>query len=174
MKKKCSKCKKEKPLNEFFKASRIFKNPRINKDGKSTVCKKCVYERIALDKLKNPEKYRELGRNWTKKNPERRKIIRQKYSSSPKGVYRNLIKRGKDKVLISQKDFIEWYSANQFENGKVPCVVDFRGPDPVPEHDSHGELIYLLREYFNFTKDTAFLRSKNENVKKTIKYYQKH
>jgi len=49
-------------------------------------------------------------------------------------------------------------------------VVDFRGPDPVPENDSHGELIYLIREYFNFTKDTAFLRSMNEYVLKAAEY----
>jgi hypothetical protein len=27
----------------------------------------------------------------------------------------------------------------QFDNGKVPCCVDDRGSDPVPENDSHGE-----------------------------------
>ncbi len=74
-----------------------------------------------------------------------------------------LLKSG---IVDEVKDFIDWYTANQFENGKVPCVVDSRGPDPVPENDSHGEMIYLIREYFNFTKDTTFLRSKNENVKK--------
>ena len=68
------------------------------------------------------------------------------------------------------KDFINWYTDHQFENGKVPCVVDSRGPDPVPENDSHGEMIYLIREYFNFTKDTAFLRSKNINVLKAVDY----
>ena len=80
-----------------------------------------------------------------------------------------LLKSG---IVNEVKDFIEWYSSNQFENGKVPCVVDSRGPDPVPEHDSHGELIYLIREYFNFTKDTTFLRSKNENVKKAVEYIE--
>ena len=80
-----------------------------------------------------------------------------------------LLKSG---IVTEVKDFIEWYSANQFENGKVPCVVDSRGPDPVPEHDSHGELIYLIREYFNFTKDTTFLRSKNKNVIKAVEYIE--
>ncbi len=51
-------------------------------------------------------------------------------------------------------------------------MVDFRGPDPVPENDSHGEMIYLLREYFNFTQDTSFLRSKNENVLKAVDYIE--
>ena len=80
-----------------------------------------------------------------------------------------LLKSG---IVNEVKDFIDWYTAHQFENGKVPCVVDSRGPDPVPENDSHGELIYLIREYFNFTKDTTFLRSKNENVKKAVEYIE--
>ncbi|MCX6246194.1 MAG: discoidin domain-containing protein [Bacteroidetes bacterium] len=78
-----------------------------------------------------------------------------------------LLKSG---IVKEVKDFIDWYADHQFENGKVPCVVDTRGPDPVPENDSHGEMIYLIREYFNFTKDTAFLRSKNRNVLKAVDY----
>ncbi|MCJ7553675.1 MAG: hypothetical protein MUO34_07300, partial [Ignavibacteriaceae bacterium] len=80
-----------------------------------------------------------------------------------------LLKSG---IVTEVKDFIEWYADHQYENGKVPCVVDSRGPDPVPEHDSHGEMIYLIREYFNFTKDTTFLKSKNENVKKAVGYIE--
>lgn len=80
-----------------------------------------------------------------------------------------LLKSG---IVSEVKEFIEWYAAHQYENGKVPCVVDSRGPDPVPENDSHGEMIYLIREYFNFTKDTVFLRSKNENVKKAVEYIE--
>jgi hypothetical protein len=80
-----------------------------------------------------------------------------------------LLKSG---IVEEVKDFIDWYSSHQYENGKVPCVVDFRGPDPVPENDSHGQLIYLIREYFNFTQDTAFLMSKNTNVLKAVDYIE--
>ncbi|HCY75835.1 MAG TPA: hypothetical protein DHV28_07920 [Ignavibacteriales bacterium] len=80
-----------------------------------------------------------------------------------------LLKSG---ITNEVKDFINWYTDHQYESGKVPCVVDSRGPDPVPENDSHGEMIYLIREYFNFTKDTVFLRSKNENVKKAVEYIE--
>jgi len=80
-----------------------------------------------------------------------------------------LLKSG---IVEEVKDFIDWYADHQYENGKVPCVVDFRGPDPVPEHDSHGQLIYLIREYFNFTQDTAFLRSKNQNVLMAVNYIE--
>ena len=107
--KKCTKCKKEKELSEFFKNSRQFKNPSKNKDRMSTICKKCTYERIRININLNKEKYKEIGRNWTLNNPERRKIITKRYLTSPKGIYRNLIKRDRLKVLISQKDFIDWY-----------------------------------------------------------------
>ncbi len=80
-----------------------------------------------------------------------------------------LLKSG---IVEEVKDFIDWYTIYQYENGKVPCVVDFRGPDPVAEHDSHGEMIYLIREYFNFTKDTTFLRSKNKYVLKAVEYIE--
>ncbi len=80
-----------------------------------------------------------------------------------------LLKSG---IVSEVKDFINWFADHLYENGKVPCVVDFRGPDPVPENDSHGQFIYLVREYFNFTKDTAFLRSKNEKVLKVINYIE--
>ncbi|HWP40782.1 MAG TPA: discoidin domain-containing protein, partial [Tepidisphaeraceae bacterium] len=40
--------------------------------------------------------------------------------------------------------FVDWYAPYQFESGKVPCVVDRRGADPVPEHDSHGQLLWLI------------------------------
>jgi hypothetical protein len=78
-----------------------------------------------------------------------------------------LLKSG---IVTEVKEFIEWYASHQYDNGKVPCVVDSRGPDPVPENDSHGQLIYLIREYFNFTGDTAFLRSMNPHVIKAVDY----
>lgn len=78
----------------------------------------------------------------------------------------------KSGIVDEIKAFTTWYAAHQYENGKVPCVVDFRGPDPVPEHDSHGQLIYLIREYFNFTGDTTFLKQKNENVLQAVAYIE--
>lgn len=80
-----------------------------------------------------------------------------------------LLKSG---ITQEVKDFIRWYAPYQYESGKVPCVVDFRGPDPVPEHDSHGQLIYLIREYFNFTQDTAFLREMNPYVLNAVRYIE--
>ena len=53
--------------------------------------------------------------------------------------------------------FLLWYAQYQYPNGKVPCCVDHRGADPVDEHDSHGEFIYLVMEYFRHTGDRELL-----------------
>jgi hypothetical protein len=73
-------------------------------------------------------------------------------------------------MIQEAKDYLDWYSNYQYPNGKIPCVVDTRGPDPVPEHDSHGEYIYLVHEIFKFTKDTSYLRGKFPHVVKAIDY----
>ena len=66
--------------------------------------------------------------------------------------------------------YIEWYAPFQFANGKIPCCVDSRGADPVPEHDSHGQFIWLIAEYYRFTGDRAMLESMWPRVQKTVDY----
>jgi hypothetical protein len=50
-------------------------------------------------------------------------------------------------------DFLEWYAPFQYPNGKVPCCVDPRGADPVPEHDSDGEFIHLVAQLHRYAPD---------------------
>ncbi|MBR9989193.1 MAG: discoidin domain-containing protein, partial [Gemmatimonadetes bacterium] len=76
-----------------------------------------------------------------------------------------LLRLGHDSVV---REFIEWFAPFQYDNGKVPCCVDHRGADPVPEHDSHGQLIYLIAEYFRFTGDTALVRAHWTNVTRAV------
>ncbi len=56
------------------------------------------------------------------------------------------------------KAFLDWFTPNVFPSGRVPCVVDRRGPDAVPENDSNGELLYAFAHYAQYTGDTAFVR----------------
>ncbi len=56
------------------------------------------------------------------------------------------------------RQFLQWYAPYQFPDGKVPCCVDGRGADPTVEHDSHGQLIYAVMEYYRYTRDVGFLR----------------
>ena len=67
-------------------------------------------------------------------------------------------------------EYLRWYAPYQFENGKVPCCVDARGADPVPENDSHGELIFLAAEVYRYTGDRALLRTVWPNVLKAASY----
>jgi len=70
------------------------------------------------------------------------------------------------------REFIDWYAQYQFPSGKIPCVVDRRGGDPTNEHDSHGQFIYAVMQYFRFTNDTAWLRTKFEHVVKAVRFIQ--
>jgi hypothetical protein len=54
--------------------------------------------------------------------------------------------------------FAEWFARYQFASGRVPCCVDGRGADPVPEHDSHGELVYLIAEVVRGSGDLELAR----------------
>lgn len=66
--------------------------------------------------------------------------------------------------------FAEWYAPFQYPNGKVPCCVDARGADPVPENDSHGQLVYLIAEYYRYTGDRAFLARMWPHVARAVSY----
>jgi hypothetical protein len=55
------------------------------------------------------------------------------------------------------RDFLRWFARYQSADGRVPCCVDRRGADPVPEHDSNGEFIYAVAEYYRYTRDVGFL-----------------
>jgi hypothetical protein len=66
--------------------------------------------------------------------------------------------------------FADWYRPNLFDSGKVPCCVDFRGADPVPENDSHGEYIFLVHQLYRFTGDRAALERDWPSVLAATRY----
>ncbi len=70
------------------------------------------------------------------------------------------------------RDFITWFARYQFRDGKIPCCVDARGPDPVPEHDSHGEFIYLLMEYYRHTRDVGLINQMWPQVVRAVEYIE--
>jgi hypothetical protein len=61
--------------------------------------------------------------------------------------------------FLEVRQFIDWFAPFQYPSGRAPCCVDRRGADPVPEHDSTGELIYLIAEYVRMSEDTATARA---------------
>lgn len=64
--------------------------------------------------------------------------------------------------------FVDWYAQHIFDSGRVPCVVDRRGPDPVPEHDSHGQYIFAVMNAYRFTHDLAILEHHWDRVVKVV------
>ncbi len=68
--------------------------------------------------------------------------------------------------------WIDWFGSHQFENGRIPCVVDSRGPDPVNEYDSNGEYIWAVANYFRYTHDGEFLKAHYQRVQKTVEYIE--
>ena len=67
------------------------------------------------------------------------------------------------------KAFARWFAKYQYESGKVPCCVDSRGADPVPENDSHGELIFLAAEIERYTGEVLI----RKNVDAAARYIEK-
>jgi hypothetical protein len=70
------------------------------------------------------------------------------------------------------RDFAAWYAGYQEAGGKVPCCVDARGADPVPENDSPGELLYLFASYYRFSGDRAFLEAGWQHVEGAVGYIE--
>jgi len=63
-KKKCTRCKTTKVLDDFYNEPR-------NSDGKRSECKNCRNLQSKLWAKANPEKVRDKDRRWSKANPEK-------------------------------------------------------------------------------------------------------
>ncbi len=85
-------------------------------------------------------------------------------------ISEGLLRMGRDEVV---RDYVEFYAPYQFANGMVPCCVDDRGSDPVPENDSHGELIFNIAELYRFNGDKRFLAKMWPHVVGAYDYMEK-
>jgi hypothetical protein len=68
------------------------------------------------------------------------------------------------------REFIEWFAPYLYDDGKVPCCVDHRGSDPVPEHDSGGEFIYLVAEYVRHTNNLELASRMWPQIERAVGY----
>ena len=78
-----------------------------------------------------------------------------------------LLRMGRSDAAI---DFLKWYAPYQFRDGKVPCCVDARGSDPVPENDSHGEFLFLVAEAVRYTADLSLAEAMWPRVQSAARY----
>jgi hypothetical protein len=70
------------------------------------------------------------------------------------------------------QDYLRWYSRYLFANGKVPCCVDERGADPVPENDSAGEFLYLAAEIYRRGGDRALIAGLWPKLRSAVDYME--
>ncbi|MGF1645153.1 MAG: discoidin domain-containing protein, partial [Thiotrichales bacterium] len=70
------------------------------------------------------------------------------------------------------KRFIEWYADFQQADGSIPCCVDGRGADLTEEHDSHGQFIYLIAEYFRYTRDFGVVEAQWPRIQATLRHIE--
>ena len=70
------------------------------------------------------------------------------------------------------RDFLDWYARHQGPDGNVPCAVDRKGADWLPEHDSHGQLVFTLAEYFRFTGDREFTARLWPAARRAVSYLE--
>ncbi|MEO5566306.1 MAG: discoidin domain-containing protein [Luteimonas sp.] len=82
-------------------------------------------------------------------------------------ISEGLLRLGREDVA---SEFLRWYAPYQFASGKVPCCVDDRGSDPVPENDSQGELIYAVAEAYRYTGDRVLLEAMWPHVEAAVRY----
>jgi hypothetical protein len=82
-------------------------------------------------------------------------------------ISEGLLRLGREDVA---EEFLRWYAPYQFDSGKVPCCVDDRGSDPVPENDSQGELIYAAAELYRYAGKRELLESMWPHVAGAVKY----
>lgn len=85
-------------------------------------------------------------------------------------ISEGLLRMGREEVV---RDYVAFYAPYQFKNGMVPCCVDDRGSDPVPENDSHGELIFNIAELYRYDGDKAFLERMWPHVLGAYRYMEK-
>jgi F5/8 type C domain/Bacterial alpha-L-rhamnosidase 6 hairpin glycosidase domain len=84
-------------------------------------------------------------------------------------IAEGLLRLGHEAIAAA---YLRWYAPYQFDNGKVPCCVDARGADPVPENDSAGELIFMVAEVYRFTGDRALLEAMWPHVEAAARYLE--
>jgi hypothetical protein len=70
------------------------------------------------------------------------------------------------------REFVDWFAGRVFESGKVPCCVDARGADPVPEHDSDGQYLYAVAEVWRHSRDAAFLARHWPVVQRVVEHLE--
>ena len=67
-------------------------------------------------------------------------------------------------------EFLRWFGPYQGSDGSIPCCLDPWGPDAMVEHDSVGEFIYTLANYYRYSGDRGLLEALWPRVMRSVEY----
>jgi hypothetical protein len=118
----------------------ILDVPPSGRDAIATLRAQLAYARVTRDMAALMPGTRSYERSW----------IRDGALSA-----NGFLRMGQPEVA---KEFARWFAGYVPPDGAVPCCVDHRGADPTPEHDSHGEFVYLVAEILRYTGDLDLAR----------------
>jgi len=76
-------------------------------------------------------------------------------------------------VMGPAREFIEWYTPFVGADGYVPAIIENDRPLTTLECDSFGEYIYLVAEYWKFSRDDAFARKYYPVVRRVAQHVEK-
>jgi hypothetical protein len=126
--KKCNKCKKIKPLLNFFNNNSTNKN---YKDGYNSWCKQCAKKYAEKWYQKNKEKVLKHSKNYYKKNKEHFKKYRKENKKHIKELNRKYREENKEKLRKINKDYYEnnkesWKKYFNSEKNKERCKIYYQ------------------------------------------------
>lgn len=135
--KTCTKCKKSKPLTEFYKA-------KATKDGRTYTCADCNKRAAKKYRKAHPEKARAQTLRWQAANPKKVKGYaaksRKKSRSRPEFKDRDRDSRYRSRYGITLADYDQMWAD---QNGKCAICDRERQLDVDHDHDT-GEVRGLL------------------------------
>jgi len=141
--KSCSKCEKEKELDEFVKHKKC-------KDGRAGVCKKCVN----LDP--NKSKYH---KQWRKNNPDKVKKLRNKWAKNNRDKTQKAVKRWLKNNPERYKVLTKKYNKKRSETLHDDYVKSaIQSVLKIPCSEMTPEMIHVKREQLMFSRALKELR----------------
>ncbi|CBL43851.1 conserved hypothetical protein [gamma proteobacterium HdN1] len=78
-----------------------------------------------------------------------------------------LLRMGRVQEVV---EFLEWYHPFLREDGYVPCCVDRDGADPLVEHDSHGQWLFLVAEACRYGAGSVFSNRMLPSMRRVARY----
>ncbi len=69
--------------------------------------------------------------------------------------------------------FVRWYAAYQMPDGRIPCCIDRRGADVVPEHDANGEFVFIVAEVYRYTRDIGLVADLWPQVVRAVEWIER-